>query len=295
MAARDTERYYWLKLDRGFFKRHDITVIESMPNGRDYVLLYLKLMCESVDHEGALRFSDAVPYTEEMLSSITHLDASLVHSGLELFKSLQMIEVFDDETLFIPMVADLLDSETYAAKRKREQRKDSEKGDIVPRLSPDCPQLSPKCPQEKEKEIETEKESEQEKEKDSGTLSEESVCRPETVRRVIKAWNDLGIQNIRKVPPAETKVGQMLRARIREYGIDAVLEAVEKVRASDFLMGKASDWQITLEWFSRPNNFPKVINGNYDNRAKQEPNTRKGREMKSTYDMMKKWSEADES
>ena len=44
MAARDKERYYWLKLDRGFFKRHDITVIEDMPNEKDYVLYYHKLM-----------------------------------------------------------------------------------------------------------------------------------------------------------------------------------------------------------------------------------------------------------
>ena len=293
MAARDTERYYWLKLDRGFFKRHDITVIESMPNGRDYVLLYLKLMCESVDHEGALRFSDAVPYTEEMLSSITHLDASLVHSGLELFKSLQMIEVFDDETMFIPMVADLLDSETYAAKRKREQRKDSEKGDIVPRLSPDCPQLSPKCPQEKEieKEIETEKESEQEKEKDSGTLSEESVCRPEDVRQVVDAWQTLGIQKLRKIPDSKTNAGKMLRARIRDYGVGSVLEAIEIVRASDFLMGRVKDFQITFDWFVRPNNFLNIVNGKYDNRDKPEQNTKHGREMQGTYNTIERWVE----
>ena len=46
MAARDKERYYWLKLKRDFFKRHDIRVIEDMPNGKEYVLFYLKLMVE---------------------------------------------------------------------------------------------------------------------------------------------------------------------------------------------------------------------------------------------------------
>jgi hypothetical protein len=29
----DGKKYYWLKLKRDFFKRHDITVIEAMPNG----------------------------------------------------------------------------------------------------------------------------------------------------------------------------------------------------------------------------------------------------------------------
>ena len=85
MAARDTERYYWLKLDRGFFKRHDITVIEDMPNGKDYVLFYLKLMLESVDHEGALRFSDTIPYSESMLASVTRTNVDIVRSALNLF------------------------------------------------------------------------------------------------------------------------------------------------------------------------------------------------------------------
>ena len=63
MAARDKERYFWLKLHRNFFKRHDIRILENMPNGKELVLLYLKLLAESVDHEGALRFSDTLPYS----------------------------------------------------------------------------------------------------------------------------------------------------------------------------------------------------------------------------------------
>ena len=46
------KKYYWLKLKKDFFKRHDIQIIENMPNGKDYVLFYLKLLVESVDHEG---------------------------------------------------------------------------------------------------------------------------------------------------------------------------------------------------------------------------------------------------
>ena len=34
-------KFYWLKLKRDFFKRHDIQIIEAMPNGKDYVLFYL--------------------------------------------------------------------------------------------------------------------------------------------------------------------------------------------------------------------------------------------------------------
>ena len=284
MAARDSERYYWLKLDRGFFKRHDITVIEDMPNGKDYVLFYLKLMLESVDHEGALRFSDTIPYNEQMLASVTHTNIDIVRAAMKLLIELGMVEVFDDKTLFMKEVAKLLDSETYAAKRKREQRKEDEKGDNVPRLSP-------VCPQEKEIEIELETEIEQETEKDNGTLSDESVCRPEDVRQVFEAWQSLGIQKLRKVPDSSTNIGKMLRARIKDYGIGSVLEAVEIVRASDFLMGRATDFQITFDWFVKPNNFLKVVNGNYDNREKKEQSTRHGREMKETYNTIERWAD----
>ena len=288
MAARDNERYYWLKLDRGFFKRHDITVIEDMPNGKDYVLFYLKLMLESVDHEGALRFSDTIPYSETMLASVTRTNVDIVRSAMNIFIELGMVEVLDDKTLFLKEVAKLLDSETYAAKRKREYREDDKKGDIVPRLSPECPQEKEI---EKEKEKESEIEQETDTEKDSLTLSDESVCRPEDVRQVFDAWQSLGIQKLRQVPSASTKTGQMLRARIKDYGIGSVLEAVEIVRGSDFLMGKATDFQITFDWFVRPNNFLKIVNGNYDNREKKEQSSRHGREMQQTYNTIERWAE----
>jgi predicted phage replisome organizer len=122
MASRDSERYYWLKLHKDFFKRHDISVVEDMPNGKDYVLFYLKLMLESVDHEGALRFSDTIPYSEAMLASVTRTNVDIVRSALKVFIELGMVEVFDDQTLFLRQVAELLDSETFQSKRKREMK-----------------------------------------------------------------------------------------------------------------------------------------------------------------------------
>ena len=111
------------------------------------------------------------------------------------------------------------------------------------------------------------------------------------MRRVFDAWQSLGIQKLRKIPDSTTNAGKMLRARIKDYGIGSVLEAVEIVRASDFLMGKVKDFQITFDWFVRPNNFLNIVNDKYDNRDKPEQQTRQGREMQQKYDMMQKWSE----
>ena len=37
------KRYYWLKLPKDFFKRHDIKYIETLPDGREIAFFYLKL------------------------------------------------------------------------------------------------------------------------------------------------------------------------------------------------------------------------------------------------------------
>lgn len=153
MAEKD-KRYYWLKLKRDFFKRHDIRIIEAMPNGKDYILFYLKLLCESVDHEGNLRFSDQIPYSEEMLSTITNTNIDIVRSAIKIFTQLEMMEIMDDGTLYMSEVTKLIGSETYWAEKKRGQRMVLEN---VQQLSPSCPPCPSKSKSKrKSKEIDKE-------------------------------------------------------------------------------------------------------------------------------------------
>lgn len=115
-------RYYWLKLKRDFFKRHDIRIIEAMPNGKDYILFYLKLLCESVDHEGNLRFSEQIPYNEEMLATITNTDIDVVRSAVKIFSGLDMIEVMDDGTYFMNEVQKMIGSAANNDNANRQRR-----------------------------------------------------------------------------------------------------------------------------------------------------------------------------
>ena len=116
------KKYYWLKLKRDFFKRHDIKIIEAMDNGKDYILFYLKLLCESVDHQGNLRFNEQIPYNEKMLATITNTNIDIVKNAMECFISLKMIDILDDKTIFMAEVDKLIGSETYWAEAKRKQR-----------------------------------------------------------------------------------------------------------------------------------------------------------------------------
>ena len=120
------KKFYWLKLQKDFFKRHDIRIIENMPNGKDMVLFYLKLLVESVGHEGKLRFSDEVPYDNKMLSLVTNTDESIVESTMELLETLKMLKVEQDGTIYLPNVSKMTGFETDWAKAKREYRNQSE-------------------------------------------------------------------------------------------------------------------------------------------------------------------------
>ena len=106
--------------------------------------------------------------------------------------------------------------------------------------------------------------------------SKESNCQTE-VRRCLDAWNSLGRYGIRTVSKVSntSRRYKMLVARIKEYGIEDVLKAIEKIKSSSFLQGKTNSkqlWVITFDWFVLPNNFPKVLDGNYDDRSDSQKN-----------------------
>lgn len=132
----EDKKYYWLKLKSDFFKRHDIRIIESMPNGKDYELFYLKLLVESVKHSGKLRFSESIPYNEDMLATITNTNIDVVRMAIKVFSELNMMEIESDGTIYMREVARMTGFETKWAEKKRNYRL---KKDTVHQLSTGSP------------------------------------------------------------------------------------------------------------------------------------------------------------
>lgn len=59
---------------------------------------------------------------------------------------------------------------------------------------------------------------------------------------------------------------RFLAARAREAGKEGLAEVVRKAAASDFLNGRNDrGWTADFAWMMRPNNFAKILEGNYDN------------------------------
>ena len=114
--------YYWLKLNENFFEREEIKIIEDMPNGKDYIIFYLKLLLKAIKTEGRLIFREVIPYTPNMLASITGTDIDTVRVATELFLKLGLMEKWDDGTLFMVEVQNMVGSETASARRVRKHR-----------------------------------------------------------------------------------------------------------------------------------------------------------------------------
>lgn len=103
-----------------------------------------------------------------------------------------------------------------------------------------------------------EKEKENEKENEISSYED-------TLMRVKTAWNGISsLPHIESIPKG-SKREKAVHARLDEYGIDKVLEAIELVKSSDFLTG-ATGWKASFDWLIAPSNFLKVIEGNYTNK-----------------------------
>jgi len=109
-----------------------------------------------------------------------------------------------------------------------------------------------------------------------GPKEERATIKKADIDKVLSEWNSIdGIPKVTKLATG-TKRYKMLKQRIEEYSLDDVLKAIENVRNSDFLTNK---WKgFNFEWFVKPNNFPKVLEGNYNKESGNERTSRQSDE-----------------
>lgn len=97
----------------------------------------------------------------------------------------------------------------------------------------------------------------------NNTISKDIVCSTK-VQLIIDEWNSLGLNKVVSISPG-TNRSKSLNARIKEYGEDSVINAIRNISNSSFLKGQnKNNWVITFDWLIKPNNFIKVLEGNYD-------------------------------
>jgi predicted phage replisome organizer len=159
------KKFFWLKLKEDFFESDEIKILESLPNGIAYSNFYLKLLCKSIKNSGVLRLRNIIPYTIEMLASMTNTNIDIARGATEKLIALNMIEVLDDGALYMLDIENMIGSETDSAQRMREARAKTINLEEKDKKSVTLCENVRKSDTEIDKEIELEKEIEIDKEK----------------------------------------------------------------------------------------------------------------------------------
>lgn len=239
----------WIKLSTGIFDNRKIRQIEKMPEGDALIVIWLKLLilAGNVNDGGLVYFTKEIPYTDQLLATQFDRPLSVIQLAISTFIKFEMIDVIDDLICIsnwekyqnVERLEEIREQNRIRQKRWYDSHK--------PNVS-----LTQNLTLPNGTDIEVDKEKDKELDLDTST--------------VMQKWNELGLNTVRDVKGNRKT---LLKARIKEHGIDAVLEALDKVADSDFLHGQnESGWTITFDWFVRPQNFQKVLEGNYTNRKK---------------------------
>ena len=235
----------WIRLEIDMFDNKKIRHIRKLPEGNNIVLIWMMLltMAGRCNSNGIIFLTENIPYTNKMLADELDFDESVIELALTILEKFGMI-TRDGTLLSIPGWEEHQNIDGLEKIREQTRKRVAEHRKRQKELSEE--ERTPEIPEQ--------------------ISCEKDLVKPGDVQKVVDEWNKLqqfGIQPIARMTSRRT---QMLKARIREYGMDKVMEALENVQNSDFLMGKKTDFAISFEWFVKPNNFLKILENKYHNR-----------------------------
>lgn len=179
----DNKKYYYLRLKDNFFDSDELKILESMKDGYLYSNILLKLYLRSLKNDGKLVVNERIPYSVDMLASVTGHQVGTIKQALSVFKDLGLIDVLDNGAIYMLDIQNFIGKGSSEADRKREyrQRIETDRTNVQTNLR----EISEKSPPEIEKEIKIDKELYIEKDIDIDTLS---LCEQKTL--IHDVWED---------------------------------------------------------------------------------------------------------
>ena len=164
----DNRKYYYLKLKENYFDDDSIVLLESMQDGVLYSNILLKLYLKSLKHGGRLQLDEDIPYTAQMIATITRQQIGTVERALQIFLKLGLVEVLESGTFYMSNIELLIGQSSTEGERKRRARLELQKA--LPKHGADkCPPYQADiCPPEIEIEKEIDIEIEKERELETG-------------------------------------------------------------------------------------------------------------------------------
>ncbi|WP_294171848.1 phage replisome organizer N-terminal domain-containing protein [uncultured Clostridium sp.] len=255
----------WIKIVTDIFDDEKMLLIESLPGADSIIVIWFKLLCLAGknNNSGVFLLNDRIPYTDEMLATIFRKEVNTVRFALKTFDDFGMIELIDN-VITIPNWSKHQTLDAYEKRKERDRLYQREKRAkqklLITSAEASTDNSSDVAPLEKERE--------EEKDIDIDNISKD-ILSSNKLLLVIEEWNKLNLSKVVTIK-ANTNRYKLLKARIKEVGIDKVIEAIESINNSDFLKGQNDrGWCITFDWFIKPNNFIKVLEGNYLNKGEK--------------------------
>lgn len=276
----------WIKLMTDMFDNRKIRYLRRLPDGNSIVLIWVMLlsMAGRCNASGMIFLTENIPYTPKMLADELDFEESTVSLAITALENLGMIssdplEITNwEEYQNVEGMEKVKEQTRKRVANYRDRKKALKEGE------PSCNVTrNATVTQCNATDIEEELEEEVEEEVETIETSDDVSCRSDERQKVIDEWNGLGISPVSRMTSGMKRYS-MLNARLKEYGLDAVIQAIWNVRLSSFLRGQNKDgWTITFDWFVRPNNFVKVLEGNYtDKEGQQRQNARPEKESSAS-------------
>ena len=156
----DNRKDYYLKLKESYFDDDAIVLLESMQDGMLYSNIHLKMYLKSLKYGGTLQLDENIPYTAQMIATITRQQVGTVERALQIFMKLGLVEPLDNGALYMSNIELFIGQSSTEGERKRRARmKISEQKRLSGQVSePKADICPPEIEIELEKEIEIKRE-----------------------------------------------------------------------------------------------------------------------------------------
>lgn len=118
----DNRKYYYLKLKESYFDEDAIVLLESMQDGILYSNILLKLYLKSLKNGGKLQLDEHIPYTAQMIATLTRHQIGTVERALEIFRQLGLVEQLDSGAFYMTDIELMIGQSSTEAERKRAAR-----------------------------------------------------------------------------------------------------------------------------------------------------------------------------
>lgn len=283
------KKYYWIKLKKSFIEGDAFDFLMAQKQGSNYIVLYLMLCMQTINTSGTMAQQIGeviVPFDAAKIQrDCKYFDYDTIVVAIELFKKIGLIYEQNGNTLSIANYNELVGSETdYSAQKRRQRNKEIETKE--PEIDKPSKNISigvdggvdivhtenrDKSIENRDKSIEIENRDRGESRGERATKSV-ALCEADA-SRIIHSWNALGVSSVKSISNNRLT---LVKARIAEHGLDTFIDTITSIKESPFLLGQNKrGWVITFDWLIKPNNFVKVLEGNYKPRAAEQPQEKK--------------------